>query len=55
MVNPGKPTREEKLRNIAANLARAFEREPLHMPEKLIQDLRRLKEHRAGKADSNEK
>ena len=43
MVNPVKPTREEVLRQIAENLARAYDREAdVTPPDVLIERLRQL-------------
>jgi len=54
MVNPGKPTREETLRQIADNLARAYVREPEATPELLIEELQRLDQSLRQAADAQD-
>lgn len=40
----GNPTREERLRHIAANLARAYSADPLSVPEDMKTNVRQLKQ-----------
>jgi hypothetical protein len=40
----GNATREERLRHIAATLARAYSAEPLNLPETMKAQVRRLKQ-----------